>query len=173
MPTTFITGCSGFVGAAILDLLLTSKHRVIAAFRSQSSARTLLSLHAEWEQSLITVAEISNFSREEAFDAVFKDHPEIDHIVHVAAAGLAGPTSDFIEHFEKPTVHGQISLLKSVKEYGKKVKSISVTGSIYAITTGAQDDVKSRVIDNREWLPLGREEAIEMQEPFVSTSEFH
>jgi hypothetical protein len=168
MPTTFITGSSGFVGATILDRLLASKYKVVGAFRSKSSAAKLFSVNPQWDQSLITVVEIPDFSKADAFDAVFKNHPDIDSVIHVAAAGLSGPTTDFVEHFEKPTVHGQLSLLESVHKYGKKVKAISVTGSINAITTGAQDDIKSRAITSSEWLPMGRNEAIEMQHPFVS-----
>jgi nucleoside-diphosphate-sugar epimerase len=173
MPTTFITGSSGFVGATILDRLLASKYKVVGAFRSQSSASKLFSVNPHWDQSLITVVEIPDFSKPDAFDAVFKDHPDIDSVIHVAAAGLSGPTTDFVEHFEKPTVHGQLSLLESVHKYGKNVKAISVTGSINAITTGAQDDIKSRAITSSEWLPMGRKEALEMQHPFVRRTPSH
>lgn len=76
--------------------------------------------------------------------------------------------TDFVEHFEKPSVLGNLGLLRSAKEYGKKVKAISVTGSMNAITTGSQDDVKSRVFGNKEWLPLGREDAIQANNNYVS-----
>lgn len=167
MPTTFLTGASGFVGAMMIDELLKQNHHVIASFRSQSSAEKLFSTHPEWDQSRITVALVPDISKSDAFDAVFKDHSEIEHIIHVAAAVPTGATEDWYEYFEKPTVHGQVSLLQAAHQYGKNVKSIAVTGSINAITTGADDDVKSRVLDNKQWLPFTREDAIASNHYFV------
>jgi hypothetical protein len=45
-----------------------------------------------------------------------------------------------------------VELLKSATKYGKNVKAIVVTGSVNAITTGA--DVTSRIFTSEEWLPV-------------------
>jgi hypothetical protein len=42
-------------------------------------------------------------------------------------------------------------LLKSASKYGKNLKSISVTGSINAITTGDAEDLKSRELNSDAW----------------------
>ena len=167
MPTTFLTGGSGFVGATVLDRLLAKSHKVIAAVRSQSSGEKLLSVHPEWDKSSITFVEVSDFSKPGAFDLVFQKYPEIDYIVHVAAPVFDEGNTDFVEHFEKPTVQGNISLLQAANQYGKNVKAIAVTGSINAITTGDQNDIKSRVLDSTQWLPMGREEALQTKNAFV------
>ena len=45
-----------------------------------------------------------------------------------------------------------IEILKSASKYGKNVKAIAVTGSVNAITTGA--DVATRTYNSSEWLPV-------------------
>jgi nucleoside-diphosphate-sugar epimerase len=173
MPTTLITGANGFVGATVLRDLLAHKHTVVATVRSASSAKALLSVHPEWPQasgsgSQLTFLTVPDFTVPGAFDDVFKSHPEIEYVVHVAAPVLDNPANtDFVEHFEKPSVLGNLGLLQSAATYGKNVKSIAVVGSINAITTGDPADVQTRVFDSTQWLPLDRDEAISMQNPYV------
>ena len=171
MPTTFLTGGNGFVGATVLDQLLSKNHKVIAAVRSKSSADKLLSIHPEWNKSHITFVEIPDFVASGAFNSVFQQYPEIDYIIHVAAPVIDGGKTDFVEDFEKPSVQGNIGLLQAAKQYGKNVKAIAVTGSINAITMGDQNDIKSRDFDSTEWLPLGRDEAIKANDLFVRSTQ--
>lgn len=171
MPTTLVTGGNGFVGATVVSTLLSSKfnHRVILAVRSVSSAEALIAIHPEWPADNVVIASVPDFTVPGAFDEVFKSHPEIDYVIHVAAPLLDDPrNNEFVEHFEKPNVLGNIGILTSAKQFGKNVKAISVTGSVNAITLGDQDDVKKRVFGNKEWLPMGRDDAIKAQHNYVS-----
>ena len=168
MPTTFLTGGNGFLGATVLDQLLTKDHKVIAAVRAQSSGDKLLSVHPEWDKSRITFVEISDFTASGAFDFAFQRYPDIDYIIHVAAPVFAEGNTDFVEHYEKPAVEGNISLLQAARRHGKNVKAVAVTGSINAITTGDQLDIKSRVLDSTQWLPMDKEDALKTDIRFVS-----
>jgi hypothetical protein len=173
MPTTLVTGATGFVGATVADELLAQNHDLILAVRSPPSAERLIANNPSWPSSRITVFPVLDFTAPGAFDSVFQKHPEIDYIVHVAAPMLDHPdNTNFEEHFEKPSVLGNLGLLKSAKQFGKNVKAISVTGSLNAITTGTQEDIKSRVFSSKEWLPLGREDAIKANHNYVSSSHF-
>lgn len=171
MPTTLVTGGNGFVGATVVSTLLSPKnnHRVILAVRSVSSAEALIAIHPEWPAQDVVIASVPDFTVPGAFDEVFKSHPEIDYVIHVAAPLLDDPrNNDFVEHFEKPNVLGNIGILTSAKQFGQNVKAVSVTGSVNAITLGDQDDVKKRVFGNTEWLSQGREDAIKAQHNYVS-----
>lgn len=171
MPTTLVTGGNGFVGATIVDELLSQGHTVILAVRSPSSADALLSNNPNWPVERISIFPIPDFTVPGAFDALFQRYPETEFVVHVAAPLLDDPrNTDFEAHFEKPNVLGNLGLLRSVKQFGKNVKAVSVTGSINAITLGDQDDVKKRVFANDSWLPMGREDAIKAQNNYVSRS---
>lgn len=173
MPTTtLVTGANGFVGATIVDVLLSPAYnhdKIIIAIRRANAADSLLSANPSWPRDKIHTQVIPDFTAPGAFDAAFQDHPDIDYVIHVAAPVLDNPAnSDFVEHFQKPSEAGNRELLTAAQKYGGNLKAISITGSINAITTGAQDDIKSRVISSSEWLPLGVEDAVKMQNPFVS-----
>lgn len=170
-PTTLVTGGNGFVGATIISTLLSERHnhKVVLAVRNTSSAEALIAAHPEWPSQAIVIHAVPDFTVHGAFDKVFLDHDEIQYIIHVAAPLLDDPrNTDFVQHFEKPSVLGNVGLLTSAKRYGRNVKAISVTGSINAITLGGQDDVKKRILGNDEWLPLEREDAIKAQNNYVS-----
>lgn len=164
-----MTGSNGFLGSAILDQLLTTNYKVIAAVRNPSSLTKLLSIHPEWNHSLLAGITIPDLTAPNAFDAVFQSYPDIECIIHCAAP-MTGTTSntDFVEHFEKPNVIGNLGLLRAAKRYGVKIRAVAVTGSLSAITVGDQDDLKRRVLDESQWLPLGREDAIRIGDQYVS-----
>jgi len=173
MPTTLVTGGTGFVGSSIVNELLAQNHTLILAVRTASSANALLASNPSWPKDSITTFPIPDFTKPRAFDAVFKEHPEIEYILHVAAPMLDHPdNTNFEEHFEKPSILGNLGLLKSAKEHGKNVKAISVTGSMNAITTGSQEDIKAREFNDKEWLPLDREDAIKANNNYVSSQPF-
>ena len=152
MPTTLITGANGFVGATMVDTALAHQHTVVLAVRSLSSGPPLLSANPTWDQSRITFISVPDFTAPGAFDTAFQER-QFDYVLHIAAPVLDNPdNTDFVEHFEKPSVQGNLELLQSGKKYGKNLKAIAVTGSINAITTGM--DVKERVYDDGEWLPV-------------------
>lgn len=171
MPTTtLVTGGNGFVGATIIDLLLSTTYnhdKIILALRRPAAADELITNNPSWPKDKLVTHVIPDIAAPGAFDSVFQQYPEIDYVVHVAAP-VASVTGDFVQDFQRPNEEGSRQLLISAKNYGKNVKAISVTGSINAMTHGAQDDVKSRSFDNNSWLPFTAQDAIEQKNPFVS-----
>lgn len=170
MPTTILTGSTGFVGSSILHQLLTSSppHHVILPVRKASASQSLFSTHPEYDKSLLTFATVPDITVEGAFDSIFRDHAGIDYVIHCAAP-LVGDASatDFVEHFEKPNVLGNLRLLSAAKTLGQNVKTVVVTGTINAVTMGSQDDVKARAFTSESWLPEGHDDAIKTNQQFV------
>lgn len=170
-PVTLVTGANGFVGATMVSALVSARHnhKVIMAVRNTSSAEALIAAHPEWPEEAVTVYAVPDFTVEGAFDEVFQEHEEIEYVIHVAAPLLDDPrNTDFVRHFERPSVLGNIGLLTGANRHGRNVRAISVTGSINAITLGDQDDLRARIFGNDSWLPLGREDAIKAQDNYVS-----
>lgn len=172
MPTTLVTGANGFLGATIVDTLLSppfNHDTVILAVRRASAVDELISANPSWPKDKLRTFLVSDITAPGAFDAAFKDYPDIDYVIHVAAPVFGEHNIDFVENYEKPNVAGSRGLLASAKQHGKNVKAVSITGSINAITTGTQDDIKSRTLSSSEWLPLSRDDAIREQNQFVRT----
>jgi nucleoside-diphosphate-sugar epimerase len=62
-----------------------------------------------------------------------------------------------------------LALLRSAKRNAPGLKSVVVTGSINAVTTGAADALRSAgPISSETWLPISREEARKANHPFIS-----
>ena len=62
-----------------------------------------------------------------------------------------------------------LALLRSAKRNAPGLKSVVVTGSVNAVTTGAADALRSAgPITSETWLPIGREEARKANHPFIS-----
>jgi len=59
-------------------------------------------------------------------------------------------------------------LLRSAKAYGSALKSIAVTGSINALTTGSPEELIANVMTNTFWSNITQEQAREMQNPYIS-----
>lgn len=61
-----------------------------------------------------------------------------------------------------------LSLLRSAKAYASELKSIAVTGSINALTTGSPDELKANAMTNEFWSNITKEQAREMQNPYIN-----
>jgi nucleoside-diphosphate-sugar epimerase len=59
-----------------------------------------------------------------------------------------------------------LSLLRSARSQASNLKSIAVTGSINAITTG--DDLATRRLDNNSWNAITKDQAREMNNAYIS-----
>jgi nucleoside-diphosphate-sugar epimerase len=61
-----------------------------------------------------------------------------------------------------------LSLLRSAKAHGSTLKTISVTGSINALTTGSPDELKANVLSNDFWSDITQEQAREANNAYIS-----
>lgn len=82
-------------------------------------------------------------------------------VVHVAAPLVDIPgTTDYDTHFLRPNVKGNLALLRAAKAHGSpSLKSIVVTGSINAATTGSPAELSSGPITSSTWVPISQEQA--------------
>ncbi|KAH6712093.1 hypothetical protein BKA61DRAFT_644462 [Leptodontidium sp. MPI-SDFR-AT-0119] len=165
MPRTLLTGANGFVAATILDQLVAAGHQVTGSVRSAAKGEQILARHPEYKGHVDFVV-VSEYAKPGTWDEAFQSK-DFDYVIHSAAPLLDDPNNkDFIKDFLTPSVDGATEILKSAKKYGKNIKSIVVTGSVNAMTTG--QDIDTRVFTSKEWLPLTIEDAVKAQHPYFS-----
>ncbi|KAL7940145.1 hypothetical protein V8C42DRAFT_338423 [Trichoderma barbatum] len=167
MPTILLTGANSFVGSHIIDALIKLNHKVVGTVRSATAANDILSLHPEWKDSLEIVV-VEDITNESAWDELFKKK-EFDHVVHVAAPLLDNPkNTDYDQHFLKPSVEGNLALLRSAQANAPALKSVVVTGSINACTTGSPEEVSAGPLTSATWLPISQEVARDTNNAYIS-----
>ncbi|KAH8821926.1 hypothetical protein F5884DRAFT_817204 [Xylogone sp. PMI_703] len=160
-----VTGANSFVAAHIINALITQGYYVTGSVRSSAKGEQMLAAHPEWADHLNFVT-VSDYTVPGTWDAAF-DKGNFDYVIHTAAPLLDDPSNrDFERDFLKPSVEGATELLKSASKYGKNVKAIVVTGSMNAMTTGA--DIAERTFTSAEWLPLTADDAIKQQNSYIS-----
>ncbi|TLD27650.1 NAD(P)-binding protein [Venturia nashicola] len=165
MPHTLVTGANSYVAAHIIDALLSQGHRVTGSVRRQSAGSAILSSNPSWAAKLDFV-EIKDYAKPGIWDDVFRAR-KFDYIFHVAAPLLDNPANvDYDEHFLRPSVEGNLSLLRSANEFAPTLKAIAMTGSINALTTG--DDLPARILTNTSWNTITPQAARAANHPFIS-----
>ncbi|KAK5655308.1 hypothetical protein OQA88_5875 [Cercophora sp. LCS_1] len=166
MPNTLLTGANSFVGAHVINSLIAAGHTVVGTVRRENLINEIYDLHPEWKDNL-TLIVVKDYADQNSWDAVFTER-SFDHIVHVAAPLLDNPANtDYDLHYLKPTVEGNLSLLRSALAHQPTLKSIAVTGSINAVTTGAPSELAAP-LTNKTWLPLSAADAREAKNPYYS-----
>ncbi|KFY11879.1 hypothetical protein V492_04209 [Pseudogymnoascus sp. VKM F-4246] len=168
MPSTLLTGANSFVAAHIIDALIKAGHHVTGTVRRAAAGDEILALHPEWKSRLdiIIVEDITN---EASWDSIFEEIRDFNHVVHVAAPLLDNPeNTDYDRHYLKPSVEGNLALLRSAKNNAPNLKSIVVTGSINASTTGSPEELLAGPLTNSTWLSITQEQARAMNDPYIS-----
>lgn len=119
MKSILLTGATGFVGSALLNVLQQADNKVVAAVRS---------IKADSPSSFIQVGEINGQTN---FSAVLAD---VDVVVHLAARAhvMKDDAADSLSEFRKVNVEGTVALAKQAVEAGVKrfvfISSIGVNG---------------------------------------------
>ncbi|KAM7223191.1 hypothetical protein V8F06_001404 [Rhypophila decipiens] len=159
MPSTLLTGANSFVAAHIINALIEAGHHVTGTVRRASSADEIFALHPEWKDHLDIVV-VDDFTNQTRWEDLFKTN-QFDHVAHVAAPLVDIPgTTDYDTHFYHPNVEGNLSLLRAAHNFGSpSLKSIVVTGSINAATTGSPDELSAGPITSTTWVPISQDEA--------------
>ncbi|KAF2118174.1 hypothetical protein BDV96DRAFT_597047 [Lophiotrema nucula] len=167
MPHTLVTGANSFVAAHVINELIANGHTVTGSVRRVAAGQALLDEHPEWDGKLDFVV-VEDYGNQSALDELFQKK-QFDHIVHVAAP-MPGKAelNDYDRDFLRPAVDGNLALLKAAKAHAPGLKSIAITGSINAITTGAPEDNKTREYTNESWNGITPEFAREQNHHFIS-----
>ncbi|KAH8899334.1 NAD(P)-binding protein [Thozetella sp. PMI_491] len=165
MPSTLLTGANSFFGAHVINTLIQAGHKITGTVRRAAAADEVFALHPEWKDhvEMIIVDDITNEAR---WDEVFKTYT-FDHVIHTASPLPDNPAnSDYDRDYLAPNVEGNLALLRAAHKNAPGLKSIVVTGSINASSSGSPEELSSP-ITNETWNTITREQARTLNNPFL------
>ncbi|TFK38834.1 D-lactaldehyde dehydrogenase [Crucibulum laeve] len=137
-----VTGANGFIAMWIISSLLEQGYSVRGTVRTKDKS-TLLEEHFASYAEKFEVVVVPDITKEGAFDQHVQD---VEAIVHTASP-LAPPTMD-PDAFIRPAVDGTLSILNSIRVFGKHIKRIVHTSSTGAI---ARIFPKPRKLTEEDW----------------------
>ncbi|AOW03798.1 hypothetical protein B0I72DRAFT_139738 [Yarrowia lipolytica] len=164
MPTTLVTGATGFLAGHCVDQLLKDGHTVIGTVRNPSKAERLAeAFKSEVESGKLELETLKDIQNEDEFEAIFKKHPEIDYILHTASPlsfNVTDPEKDMLQ----PAIRGTTAVLKQAKAHAPNVKKVVITSSIAAM----MNPDPSHVHNEHSWNPMTREQAAQKGNPVAN-----
>lgn len=166
MPTTLVTGSTGFLAGHCVDQLLKSGHTVIGTVRNPDKAQKLAeTFKSAIESGKLELETLQDIRDETEFKAIFLKHPEIRYILHTASPfnfHVKDPVKDMLE----PAILGTTTVLQTAKAYAPNVKKIVITSSLAAIMDVEKYSDPRFVLTEADWNPMSYEEAAEQGNSF-------
>ncbi|SCU79944.1 LAMI_0B00232g1_1 [Lachancea mirantina] len=155
-----VTGASGFIALHVLDVLLSEGYDVIGTVRSKDKAdRIGKSFKELYPYAKLEFSIVSDISAPGAFDHVFQDYPNIQHVLHTASPFSFGLGKSMEESYLNPATQGTKGILEATLKFGKEVKHVVVTSSHAAIMNFDKIGDSSFIHTEDTWNPMPWEEA--------------
>lgn len=147
-----VTGATGFIAAHIVNQLFVLGYDVVGTVRSASKAEFIINRFPGFKYEII-----ADLTDEQAFDEVFKKHPDIKYVLHTASPVIVQGT-EYFKSIVTPAIEGTLSALKAAQKYGKNVTKFVYTSSIVAVDQPPTANGKV-VISESAWNPITLEDA--------------
>ncbi|SCU87189.1 LADA_0E02542g1_1 [Lachancea dasiensis] len=155
-----VTGASGYIALHIVNILQSERYHVVATVNSQNKADQMAnSFEHYYPYAVLDVVVVEDATSESAFEKVFEDHPDIQHVIHTAPTAIAGTESTTEASFLIPATEGTKNVLESIKRHGQNVKTVVVTSSFAALMDLQNAADPKCVISEKSWNPITWEEA--------------
>ncbi|AOW03150.1 YALI0C20251p [Yarrowia lipolytica CLIB122] len=168
MPTTLVTGATGFLAGHCVDQLLKAGHNVIGTVRNPAKAERLTqALQSSVDSGKLTLETVKDIQNEAEFEALFKKHPKLDYILHTASP-FNFTAEDPEEEMLKPAIQGTLSVLKTAKAHAPNVKKIVITSSVASNLDVATFYDPNTTYTEKSWNPMTWEQAAEKGNPFAN-----
>lgn len=150
---TFITGATGFIGAHVLDQLLSrTQHTAVVALRSISSKQLILDRYAndQDKQERLQFVEVKNLAESAAVADALRGVTYIMHVASPFAWEVKSNRHDLIE----PAIALTQSILNAAQQT-ESIKRIVFTGSFSSIMNPLRGDIKrDYTYTEADWNPL-------------------
>ncbi|RFU32367.1 hypothetical protein B7463_g3966, partial [Scytalidium lignicola] len=150
-----VTGATGFIGAHVVENLLSRGIHVRAAARSKSKGHALLDSHPPSIRTLLEVVYIADLAAPGVFDTAVQG---VDAVIHVAS-----PLDYSVKNKEKeliiPAINGVRSLFQAAAR--GNVKRIVLTSSFGAVLDMTRPFETAYTYTSADWNPITYAEAVD------------
>lgn len=168
MPTTLVTGATGFLAGHCVDQLLKADHTVIGTVRNPDKSERLAgAFRSEINSGKLILETVRDIQNEDEFEALFKKYPELDYILHTASPFNFKATDPETEMLQ-PAVRGTLSVLQSAKKYAPNVKKVVISSSLAANMDISKYFDPQTTFSETDWNPMTREQAAEKSNSFAN-----
>ncbi|EXL68517.1 dihydroflavonol-4-reductase [Fusarium oxysporum f. sp. conglutinans race 2 54008] len=150
-----VTGATGFIGAHVVDQLLSRGIKVRGATRSLSKGKAMIDVRPEFREKLDFV-QIGDFENPGGFLEAIQD---IDAVIHVASP-FTYDTKDNEKELIIPAINGVDSILKAAAT-SPKVKRIVITSSFASVLDAGRKAPPYFTYTGDDWNPLSYEESVD------------
>ncbi|KAK6358082.1 hypothetical protein TWF730_007437 [Orbilia blumenaviensis] len=144
-PTVLITGATGYIAGWVVKYFLDAGYNVRGTSRSKSSAQPLIDTLASqgYSSSDIEIYEIADITIPGVFDEAVKNVQVIAHLASPVSLSFKDP-----EPVIRTAVEGSISILRSAKAHGNKLKTFVNMSSVVSIL---DPTLQEKVFTENDW----------------------
>ncbi|KAF6810811.1 NAD dependent epimerase/dehydratase [Colletotrichum plurivorum] len=148
-----VTGATGFIGAHVVDVLLSRGIRVRGATRSLAKGDAMIKARPKYADKLDFV-QVEDFEKLGVFDESVKN---VDGVIHVASP-FTYDTKDNEKELIIPAINGVKSILSAAAS-NPKIKRVVVTSSFASVLDANRKAPPYFTYTGDDWNPLTYEEA--------------
>lgn len=130
MQTILITGAGGYIGSIASQLFLQKGFTVVGVDAFLTGYRGPLEFLKEQFPKTFFWYE-ANIADDDAMDAVFETHPDIQAVVHYSASCVVKESMEQPEKYFQNNVYGSFRLLESLRKHGVQNIVFSSTCAVY------------------------------------------
>ncbi|AXF56536.1 SDR family NAD(P)-dependent oxidoreductase [Salicibibacter kimchii] len=145
MQKILVTGGAGFIGSHVVDALVEQGKSVLIADNLSTGK------NAHVNPSENTYFFDVDITKRDRLEQIFRQHSDIDGVIHLAAQSKASPSLDAPEHDANINIHGTVNVLELTKAY-------EVKNFIYASSAAVYGD--------QQTLPIAEDVAVEPLSPY-------
>ncbi|KAF5101965.1 hypothetical protein D0Z00_000620 [Geotrichum galactomycetum] len=127
--TVLLTGASGFIGTHMVNQLFEQGYNVIGTVRNEKKGKWLAHRFPGFKYEIVDLS--PSDKNESPFIKVFKNHPEIDYVIHSASPVFVYQENCYKNVFV-PAIEGTRAILQAAHEHGPNIKKFISTSSISA-----------------------------------------